>query len=223
MIRSSKSSPGSPSYSSPNTAQAIYPAALHSESKQRELKTSKKAMVALKKSTTSQDSKPKATSSKKVLMKDGKPAVSFASVAQAKERVKAYASMARKGEQVPPTEGDLPDIYDVNPPPLYDDQVIANPNARIAIYEEEVVLDSGATDNMVPSFSFLALIMTAFHLVTLADGTLHESNYQGLMRIALRCIHSGERHIVPMRNPWQSLLLHQAMMTCTANPIRTTN
>ena len=88
--------------------------------------------------------------------KANKPNISFASIAEATGRVPAYASMAQSN--TPPIEGDLPDPFDIHPPPLYDDQVVANPNAKVAIYEEEVILDSGATDCMVPSFGYLDLI-----------------------------------------------------------------
>ena len=178
-----------------NNSQAIHPSAM--ESNASKVKREKKIKSALKKAPTETKTIADKVQERKVLIKDGKPFVSYASSAQAKERIPAYASMAKKDEY-PPYEGDLPDPYDVHPPPLYDDQVLANPNSKEAIYEEEVLLDSGASDCMVPSFLYLDLIRNAYHLVTIADGTLHESNYQGVLRIAATCRRTGQKHVVPM-------------------------
>ena len=179
MIRSSKSTTQQNQQHNYNTAQAIHPTAMASESSKPKTKDKNKHSI-LKKDKIAQEN-PTSFPEKhhrKVLMKDGKPVVSFASVATAKARRLAFASMARK-EVVPLYEGDLPDPYDIHPPPMYDDQVLANPNAKEAIYEEEVILDSRASDCVVPSFACLDLIRNAHHLVTVADGAMHESNHQG--------------------------------------------
>ena len=51
---------------------------------------------------------------------------------------------------------------------------------------------------MVWSFAFLDLIRTAFVTVCLADGTIHDCNYQGVMRISVTDIDSNQRTVVPM-------------------------
>ena len=100
--------------------------------------------------------------------------------------------------QEPPQEGDLPDPCDVHPPPICEDQVVANPNAVPAMHETEAIIDSGASDCMVPSFRHLDMTRMAFCLATIANGTLHESNYQGLLRVLMRCCRTGRQHIAPM-------------------------
>ena len=128
--------------------------------------------------------------------KSNKATVSFASMAEAQERKRACASVAQASKE-PPQEADLPDPCDIHPPPICDDQVVSNPNAVPATHETEVVSDSGASDHMVPSFRCLCLIWTAFCDVTIADGTLHESNFQGLLRTKVRCCRTGKQHAAP--------------------------
>ena len=120
----------------------------------------------------------------------------------------------RSGE--PPIEGDVQDPFDVHPPPLYEDQVLKNPDAKTAIYKDEVLLDSGASDCMVPSFGYLDLIRSAYHLVTIADGTMHTSDYQGLLHIQATCKKAGQTHTVPMLNALQVLGLHKVLWSVPA-------
>ena len=58
-------------------------------------------------------------------------------------------------------------------PAFYDNQVIDNPKAQTAIYEQMVLLNSGASDCMCPARRYLTFIRTTFAAVCLADGTLH--------------------------------------------------
>ena len=91
-----------------------------------------------------------------------------------------------------PIEEPLKDELFKDIPPLYDDQVMENPKAETVIYELMVLLDSGASDCMCPVLRYLTLIRNAFAAVCLADGTLHDVDYQGLMRISATDIITGE-------------------------------
>ena len=79
-----------------------------------------------------------------------------------------------------PEEGDLVDVHETVPPPLEPDEVWHNDRARPAIFEQEVVLDSGATDCMVPSMDYLTMVSSTHHLVTIANGKTQEGHYKGL-------------------------------------------
>ena len=132
-------------------------------------------------------------------------ATSYAATAfssQEKRRY-AYASMAgvmEPGQQPhqPLTEGPVPFDMDLPPPPIGEGQVVRNPSVRIAVYEDIVLIDSGASDSMTQFLYLLDLIRSAFVTVCLADGTIHECNYQGLLRISVLDIDSMKRVIVPM-------------------------
>ena len=134
---------------------------------------------------------------------------SYAQVASSRDsRAQATASAARRvafanlansdSERQPPREMDLPDPYDIHPPEIGTDNVQPNPDSKTVFYEEAVLLDSGASDCMVWSFAFLDLIRTAYVTVCLADGTVHDCNYQGLMRISATDIETNRRTVVPM-------------------------
>ena len=51
---------------------------------------------------------------------------------------------------------------------------------------------------MAWSFAFLDLIRTAYVTVCLVDGTIHDCNYQGVMRISVTDIDTNRRTVVPM-------------------------
>jgi hypothetical protein len=70
--------------------------------------------------------------------------------------------------------------------------------AQLVIYEETVMLDSGASDSMTNQLSTLTLIRPANVQVLLADGSNHDSTLQGLMRIAASDIRTHERVVIPM-------------------------
>ena len=141
---------------------------------------------------------------------------SVAASISAGKRKMAYASMAASepaGKQKPkpaPYEGDIMDPFDVNPPPIDTDTVMANPNFRIIVYEDSVLLDSGASDCMVYSFVYLDMITSAYSNVCLADGTVHNCNYKGMMRISAMDIETSVRVVVPMTD----CLLVPGLRTC---------
>ena len=97
-----------------------------------------------------------------------------------------------------PVEADIPDPFDMTPPPLDEGTVQRNPKAKIVYYEHFVLLDSGASDCMVYSLKYLDLIRSAYVTICLADGTIHDCDYQGLMRISVVNIDNNERVVVPM-------------------------
>ena len=124
---------------------------------------------------------------------------SYAAVALSAPNHKvAFACMATSKHESP-EEGDLPDPFGYQPLPIDEDQVIQNDNPRTALYDDdEVILDSGASECMVPSLAYLDLIRSTDHIITIADGTQHESKHQGLLRIAVTCAKSGLQHTIPM-------------------------
>ena len=97
-----------------------------------------------------------------------------------------------------PVESDVEDPFEKELPPLYDDQVVENPNVQTVLYEDCVVIDSGASDCMSPLLRYLTLIRNVFAAVCLADGTLHDVNYQGKMCIRATDIRTGRPTVIPM-------------------------
>ena len=49
---------------------------------------------------------------------------------------------------------------------------------RLPIYEEDVLIDLGATDFMTYSYQLLDFLMSAFVSVCLADGNIHDRNHK---------------------------------------------
>ena len=96
----------------------------------------------------------------------------------------ACANMATK-DWDPPVEGEVPDPSNVFLPDAITDDVYRNPNVKSATCDEDVIVDSGASDCMVPSPAYLDFITSTFHLVTCADGSLHECNFKGLLRLCV--------------------------------------
>ena len=78
------------------------------------------------------------------------------------------------------------------------DEVLHNPSVREAIYKDEVLLDSGATDCMTHRPELLDLITSAFVTVCIADGMVHDSNHKGVMKIKATDVETGESRTIPM-------------------------
>ena len=111
----------------------------------------------------------------------------------------AWCTLAKEEKDTPPLqEGDVGDPFDIVPPPIGEDDVHRNPNAKIVCCEDSVLLDSGASDCMTHTFEHLDLIRSANANVCLADGTVHDCNFQGLMRVSVIDILNQERFVVPM-------------------------
>ena len=113
------------------------------------------------------------------------PKMLYASAAAAsKKPVKiAFANVATKCD--PPKKGNVTDPYDLNPLQIYNNNVLANPNAVTVFCEDDVILDSGASNCMVPSFCFLDLTQNQYAIVCLADGTVHNLCYKGILWISV--------------------------------------
>ena len=94
------------------------------------------------------------------------------------------SASATMNERHPILEGDIEDPFDHIPPPIDEYNPVVNPNARIVYYEDSVLLDSRASDCMTYAFAHLHMIRTAHAEVCVADGTVHNSDYKGLMRIS---------------------------------------
>ena len=77
----------------------------------------------------------------------------------------------------------MEDLWKFALPHIGEDEVLHNPSVREAIYEDEVLLDSGATDCMTHIAELLDLITLAFVTVCVADGTVHDSNHKGVMKV----------------------------------------
>ena len=119
------------------------------------------------------------------------------------KRKMAHCSMVKKVEDLgnshkPLREGEIKDPFDFVPPPIDENGAHRNPNAKIVYYEDSVLLDSGASDCMTYTFKHLDMIRSAFANVCLADGTVHDCNYQGMMRISVTDIDTNKRTVVPM-------------------------
>ena len=98
----------------------------------------------------------------------------------------------------PPREQDIEDPHGDPHPVLAPGVVCLNNDSREVVYEEEVLLDSGASHNMVNAVRHLHLIELAFAVVSLADGSIQNCQFQGLMRILATDIKTGEQVIFPM-------------------------
>ena len=98
----------------------------------------------------------------------------------------------------PPREQDIEDPYGDPYPVLAPGVVCLNNDSREVVYEEEVLLDSGASHNMVNAVRHLHLIELAFAVVSLANGSIQNCQFQGLMRILATDIKTGEQVIFPM-------------------------
>ena len=148
MIKASKSNPTNQDIQRKyETAQAARPAAmLTTAHKEKITESSKTTTSTPPKSTTSSKSKDKKDDKK------NKTNVSFATMAEAQSRKRAYATMALVDLDAP-KEGNVLDPYDVHPPPIYEDQIVENPNYIPAVYDKDVIIDSGTSDCMVPSFA----------------------------------------------------------------------
>ena len=71
--------------------------------------------------------------------------------AASKKLVKiAHVNVATKCD--PPKKGNVTDSHELNSPPNCVDNVPANPNAVTVICEDNLILDSGASNCVVPSF-----------------------------------------------------------------------
>ena len=117
-------------------------------------------------------------------------------VASKGSRRQAYCSMAKaKEENKFPEEGDIQDPSDLYPLVLSEHETVHNENAQIVVYEDNVILDSGASDCMVPNFDYLDYIQAAHASVLIADGSLHQCDFQGLMRIQATDILTNKRHV----------------------------
>ena len=64
--------------------------------------------------------------------------------------------------------------------------------------KQGVIIDSGATDHMVPSWTMLDSIHSAFTIVLLTDGTVKNISFQGLLQISVTDMHTFEQHIIPL-------------------------
>ena len=99
-----------------------------------------------------------------------------------------------------PNEGNVQDPHSLVNPPVSAGEVVRNERAKIVLYDEQVLIDSGASDSMVPTFKYLDLIEICYAHVLLADGTLHNADYQGLMRIKVKDVETGESYVIPVMN-----------------------
>ena len=50
-----------------------------------------------------------------------------------------------------PTEGFIDGTFDFPLPPLSEDDVLLNPHSEVVVHENQVFIDFGASDSMVPS------------------------------------------------------------------------
>jgi hypothetical protein len=152
--------------------------------------------IAAKATNTKMKSTQKSTSVAKEGPREGKAASSAAASAM---RRTAICSMAKK--DIPDDEsleGSVPDPLDVAPPMIDGEQAVINPSVKIVVYEDDVLIDSGASDSMAPSFKYLDLIETSYATVLLADGAVHNSDYQGVMRIQVTDVNTAEKFIIPV-------------------------
>ena len=99
-----------------------------------------------------------------------------------------------------PEEARIEDPLDITPPVIGTNDVVTNDNATLVIYEDQVLIDSGASDSMVHSFAYLDYITTCFATILLADGAMHNSDFQGLMRISVQDLNTGKRMVIPVMN-----------------------
>ena len=110
----------------------------------------------------------------------------------------SWCGGARQVPKRPIMEDDVEDPFDIIPPMIGEHNVQNNPNSKTVFYEDSVLLDSGASDCMTYTFNHLDYIRSALANVCLADGTVHDSNYQGLMRISVNDTETNTRYIIPM-------------------------
>ena len=68
------------------------------------------------------------------------------------------------------------------------------------IYEDQVLIDSGASDSMEPSFKYLDYITPCYATILLADGAMHNSDFQGLMRVQVTDHTTAKRMVIPVMN-----------------------
>ena len=106
-------------------------------------------------------------------------------------------SAATSRPRRPPVEGSVEPV-DIFPPPLSPTDIIENPNARFTIYNEEVLIDSGASDSMAPTSDLLDLIEGCYVTVLLADGSVRDVNHQGVMRVLAKDADTDQEYIVPV-------------------------
>ena len=142
-------------------------------------------------------SRASAASSEK---KGSSQAQSYAGAAMANP-IRATCSMAVAGSKRkvnPPREQDIEDPHGDPYPVLAPGVVCLNNDSREVVYEEEVLLDSGASHNMVNAVRHLHLIELAFAVVSLADGSIQNCQFRGLMRILATDIETGEQVTFPM-------------------------
>ena len=99
-----------------------------------------------------------------------------------------------------PTEGRVGDSLDANPPVLEGGDMFINDNTEIVIYEDQVLIDSGASDSMVPSFKYLDYITPCYATILLADGAMHNSDFQGLMHVQVTDLNTSKRMVIPVMN-----------------------
>lgn len=213
MMEKSKSSPAMPkpgsAFTKPKSSSSIKPSSKYRAS------SPYPSLVAKKSTSGHTSSKPKTsfspgTKSSPPVTKPPKLSYAAAAIREPKRKIShanAAAATVRQrrivycGQAVAishPVEQPIKDELLKDIPALYDDQVIENPKAEIVIYEQQVLLDSGASDCMCPALRYLTFIRNAFAAVCLADGTLHDVDYQGLMRISATDTETGSRTTIPM-------------------------
>ena len=109
-------------------------------------------------------------------------------------RATCLMAVAGSKQKVNPSQKqDVGDPYGDPYPVMGPGVVCLNNNSREVVCKEEVLLDSGASHNMANAVHHLHLIKVAFAVVSLADGSIQNCQFGGLMRILATDIKTGKQ------------------------------
>jgi hypothetical protein len=72
------------------------------------------------------------------------------------------------------------------------------PLPQIVMYDEEIIIDSGASDHMCNNIQKLHHIYPAINDVQLPDGSIFTSKYAGLMQVFCTCLDTHTSFIIPL-------------------------
>ena len=73
-----------------------------------------------------------------------------------------------------------------------------NAHPRVVIYEDEVIIDSGASDHMTGEKGVLSHVYEVASQVHMPDGSISYSEVAGTMRVSCRCLLTQQHYILPL-------------------------